>query len=78
MGRLVFITFVNLGTYLVLRQLWPSLRRGWPRQAFLGLSGLSVMAFALPLVFGFGEHSVLPLVGMPLKLFSSGWVIAGG
>jgi predicted MPP superfamily phosphohydrolase len=77
-GRLLFIFLINLGAYLVLRRLWPSLREGWRRQAFLGLSGLSVAAFALPLVFGLGDHGVLPVVGMPLKLFSSGWVIAVG
>ncbi|PTL80642.1 metallophosphoesterase [Vitiosangium sp. GDMCC 1.1324] len=78
MGRLLFIVLVNLGSFLVLRQLWPSIREGWRRQVFLGLSGLSVLAFALPLTLGFGEHGVLPVVGMPLKLFSSGWVVAVG
>jgi hypothetical protein len=78
MGRLFFIVLVNLGAYLVLRRLWPSLREGGPRQAFLGLSGLSVLAFLLPMVLGFGEHGVLPVVGMPLKLFSACWVIAAG
>ena len=78
MGRLFFIVLVNLGAYLVLRQLWPSLREGWRRQAFLGLSGLSVAAIVLPRVLGTGPHGVLPVVGLPLKLFSSGWVIATG
>ncbi|QRO00277.1 metallophosphoesterase [Archangium violaceum] len=78
MGRLFFTALINLGAYFVLRRLWPSLREGWRRQVFLGLAGLSLLAFALPLVLGFGEHGVLPVVGMPLKLFSSGWVIAVG
>jgi hypothetical protein len=78
MGRLFFTFLVNLGAYFVLRRLWPSLREGWPRRAFLGLSGVSVLAFALPLVLGFGEHGVLPVVGMPLKLFGSAWIIAVG
>jgi uncharacterized protein len=78
MGRLFFTVLVNLGAYFVLRRLWPSLREGWPRRAFLGMAGVSVLAFALPLVLGFGEHGVLPVVGMPLKFFGSGWIIAVG
>lgn len=66
----------NFGAYLVLRQRWPSIREGWRRHAFLGLSGLSVLSFALPLVLGLGHHGVLPVVGMPLKLFGSGWLVA--
>src|SRR5690242_13049077 len=75
MGRLFFIVLVNLGAYLVLRQLWPSIRDGWRRQAFLGLSGLSVLSVALPLALGLGHHGALPVVGTPLKLFGSGWLI---
>jgi hypothetical protein len=78
MGRLFFTVLVNLGAYFVLRRLWPSLREGLPRRAFLGMAGLSVLAFALPLVLGFGEHGVLPVVGMPLKFFGSAWIIAVG
>ncbi|MFL5357519.1 metallophosphoesterase [Archangium sp.] len=78
MGRLFFITLVNLGSFFVLRQLWPELRDGWRRHTFFGLSALSVLAFALPIVLGLGEHGVLPGVGMPLKLFSSGWIVAVG
>ena len=77
MGRVFFIVLVNVGAYLVLRRLWPSLQEGWRRQVFLGLSGLSVTAFVLPLVLGLGQHGVAP--GMvPLKLFGSGWFIAAG
>ncbi|HYO51530.1 metallophosphoesterase [Archangium sp.] len=78
MGRLFVIVLVNLGAYLVLRQLWPSIRDGWRRQAFLGLSGLSVLSVALPLALGLGHHGALPVVGTPLKLFGSGWLIAAG
>ncbi|WNG35043.1 metallophosphoesterase [Archangium violaceum] len=78
MGRLFFIALVNVGSYLVLRRLWPGLREGWRRQVFLGLAVLSVLAFALPIALGFGEHGVLPVVGLPLKLFSSGWIVAVG
>jgi len=77
MGRVFFIVLVNVGAYLVLRRLWPSLQEGWRRQVFLGLSGLSVTAFVLPLLLGLGQHGVAP--GMvPLKLFGSGWFIAAG
>jgi hypothetical protein len=78
MGRLFFIVLVNLGAYFVLRQLWPSIREGWRRLAILGLSGLSVLSFAVPLALGLGHHGVLPVVGMPLKLFGSGWLITAG
>jgi hypothetical protein len=78
MGRLFFLALVNVGAYLVLRRLWPSLREGWRRHVFLGMSGVSVAAFAFPLVLGLGNHGVLPVVGMPLKLFGSGWFIAMG
>jgi len=57
MGRVFFIALVNLGAYLVLRRLWPSLREGWRHGMFLGLSGLSVTAFVLPLVLGLGDRT---------------------
>ncbi|HEX8441564.1 metallophosphoesterase, partial [Archangium sp.] len=78
MGRLFFLALVNVGAYFVLRRLLPSVREGWRRHAFLGMSGLAVAAFALPLALGLGSHGVLPVVGMPLKLFGSGWFIATG
>jgi hypothetical protein len=77
MGRVFFIALVNLGAYVVLRRLWPSLREGWRHRMFLGLSGLSVTAFVLPLVLGLGPHGLAPGL-VPLKLFGSGWVIAAG
>ncbi|MBN1206645.1 MAG: metallophosphoesterase [Myxococcaceae bacterium] len=74
-GRLLFISLVNLLGYLVLKRLWPALASGWRRQAFLGLVLLSLLAWVLPVVLGFGSHGQLPVVGAPLRLFSIVWSI---
>jgi len=76
MGRLLFIVLVNLGAYLVLRRLWPGVREGWRFRVLLGLAGLSLAAWALPMVLGRGSHGALPGLGIPLKFFGSGWLVA--
>lgn len=78
MGRLLLIVLVNGLAWLVLRQLWPSVRAGRRQAGFIALVGLSVGGLLLPVVLGLGEHGVVPWVGMPLKLFSSVWFVAMG
>lgn len=76
MGRLLFLVLVNLGAYFILRVLWPDVvrgRRGW---VFLGLGGVSLAAWALPLLFGLGRHGTVPGVGVAMKVFSAGWTVA--
>jgi hypothetical protein len=75
LGRLLMITLVNLLGFIVLRRLWPALASGWRRQAFLGLVGVSLLAWALPVLLGYGSHGQIPGVGTPLKLFSTAWTV---
>jgi predicted MPP superfamily phosphohydrolase len=74
-GRLLFIVLVNLLGFSVLRRLWPALTTGWRRWTFLGLAVLSLVAWALPMALGLGYHGQVPVIGAPLKLFSTMWSI---
>jgi hypothetical protein len=76
MARLLLLVLFNVSAYFVLRALWPEVvrgRRGW---VFYVLGGLSLSAYALPLLFGLGTHGTLPVVGAPMKVFSAGWTVA--
>lgn len=75
MGRVLFLLFINVSAYLVLRKLWPDVRRGWPQRVVLALLGVSLAAWALPLLAGYGAHSTPPLLA-PLKVFSVAWTVA--
>ncbi|MCY1033566.1 metallophosphoesterase [Corallococcus sp. BB11-1] len=75
MGRLLVLLFVYLGSYLVLRRLWPTVTRGWRHGVLLGLMGLSSVAWLVPALTGYGLHDTpAPLV--PVKLFAVIWSIA--
>ncbi|HEX8698068.1 MAG TPA: metallophosphoesterase [Myxococcaceae bacterium] len=76
MSRLIGILLVNVLAYLMLRRLWPAAVRGWRLKVGLGLMLLSMVAWVLPIALGVGAHGRVPVVGVPLKLFSSGWTIA--
>ena len=76
MSRLIGIVLVNLLGYLVLKRLWPDAVKGWRLKAGIGLALLSMAAWVLPVAMGVGAHGRVPVVGVPLKLFSAGWTIA--
>ncbi len=76
MGRLVGILLVNLLCYAVLRRLWPRQLHGRRLALFGVLAGLSFVAWGLPMALGMGYHGLVPVVGAPLKLFSTGWTLA--
>ncbi|HVG58631.1 MAG TPA: metallophosphoesterase [Hyalangium sp.] len=76
LGRLIFIVALNLLGYLVLRRLWPAVASGWRRWTFVGLVALSLLAWGLPIALGFGLHGQIPVIGAPLKLFSTVWIVA--
>jgi hypothetical protein len=76
MSRLIGIVLVNLLGYLVLKRLWPDAVKGWRLKAGIGLALLSMAAWVLPVALGVGAHGRVPVVGVPLKLFSAGWTIA--
>ena len=76
MSRLIGIVLVNLLGYLVLKRLWPDAVKGWRLKAGIGLALLSMVAWVLPVALGVGAHGRVPVVGVPLKLFSAGWTIA--
>ena len=76
MGRLLFIALLNVLGYAVLTRLWPSVSQGWRRWAFAGLVVLSFLAWGLPVALGLGLQGQIPVVGVPLKLFSTMWVVA--
>mgnify|MGYP003577062060 CR=1 FL=1 len=75
-GRLLTFALMNLLGFLVLQRLWPALASGWRRGAFIGLVGVSLLAWALPVALGYGTHGQVPVVGLPLKLFATAWAIA--
>jgi predicted MPP superfamily phosphohydrolase len=75
MSRLVGIVLANLLGYLVLRKLWPQAVRGWRLKVGLVLTLLSMVAWVLPVALGVGAHGRVPVVGLPLKLLSTGWTI---
>lgn len=75
-ARLFFILVLNLLAYLVLRRLWPAVSSGWRRWTFVGLAVLSLFAWGLPFVLGLGLHGQIPVIGVPLKLFSAMWSVA--
>jgi predicted MPP superfamily phosphohydrolase len=74
-GRLIFIAALNLLGYLVLKRLWPAVASGWRRWTFVGLVALSLLAWGLPIALGLGLHGQVPVIGPPLKLFSTVWII---
>jgi hypothetical protein len=76
MGRLLFIALLNLLGYAVLKRLWPAVATGWRRWTFIGLVVLSLLAWGLPLALGLGLQGQIPVVGVPLKLFSTMWAVA--
>lgn len=75
LGRIIFIAVLNLLGYLVLKRLWPAVESGWRRWTFVGLMALSLLAWGLPIVLGIGLHGQIPVIGAPLKLFSTVWTI---
>jgi predicted MPP superfamily phosphohydrolase len=75
LGRLIFIAVLNLLGYLVLKRLWPAVASGWRRWTFAGLVALSLLAWGLPIALGLGLHGQIPVIGAPLKLFSTVWTL---
>lgn len=76
MGRLLVLALLNLIGYAVLRRLWPAVSRGWRAWTFAGLVALSFLAWALPIALGLGLRGEIPVIGLPLKLFSTLWMVA--
>lgn len=75
-GRLLFLALLNLMGYAVLKRLWPAFARGWRAWTYAGLVALSFLAWALPLALGLGLRGQIPVIGLPLKLFSTMWMVA--
>ncbi|WP_224370536.1 metallophosphoesterase [Hyalangium versicolor] len=75
MGRLIVVLLLNLLAYVTLRRLWPAIASGWRRWTFVGLVALSLLAWALPVALGFGLRSDIPVIGLPLKIFSVLWIV---
>ncbi|HYI00985.1 metallophosphoesterase [Hyalangium sp.] len=75
-GRLVLIAVLNLLGYAVLRRLWPAVSSGWRQWTFVSLVALSLLAWGLPMLLGIGIHGQIPVIGAPLKLFSTMWAVA--
>jgi uncharacterized protein len=75
-GRLLVLALLNLLGYAVLKRLWPAVTRGWRWWTFAGLVALSFLAWGLPLALGLGLQGQIPLLGVPLKLFSTMWLVA--
>lgn len=76
MGRLFFLVLINLGAFFVLRQLWPSVRAGWRRGAFIALAVLSALAMAVPRLLDHGGFRLVSWLDVPLRLFGAAWSIA--
>ncbi|MET0406645.1 MAG: metallophosphoesterase, partial [Cystobacter sp.] len=76
MGRLFFLVLINLGAFFVLRQLWPSVRAGWRRGAFIALTVLSALAMAVPRLLDHGGFRLVSWLDVPLRLFGAAWSIA--
>ncbi|WP_224247964.1 metallophosphoesterase [Hyalangium gracile] len=75
-GRLLFLALLNLAAYAILKRLWPEAGGGWRRRAFIAVAAVSLLAWLLPVMLGFGAHGQVPVVGVPLKVFSAGWSVA--
>ncbi|KFE64816.1 metallophosphoesterase [Hyalangium minutum] len=75
-SRLLILALLNLIGYAVVKRLWPAFSRGWRAWTYAGLVALSFLAWGLPLVLGLGLRGQIPVIGVPLKLFSTMWMVA--
>ena len=74
MSRLLLLLLFNVGTWAVLRSLWPGLMRGWRLAVFLVGSAVTFGTWLFPILAG--RHAMLPLADAALRTFSAGWTIA--
>jgi hypothetical protein len=74
MGRLLLLFLFNVGTWAVLRALWPGLMRGWRLAVFLVGSAVTFGTWLFPILAG--RHATLPVADAALRTFSAGWTIA--
>jgi predicted MPP superfamily phosphohydrolase len=73
MPRVLFFAFLSAMGVLTAEALWPALKRR--RVITLTLAFLSVAAWALPVALGSGLQGVVPVIGAPLKILGSAWLV---
>lgn len=74
MSRLLLLFLFSVGTWAVLRALWPGLLRGWRLAVFLGGTALTLGTWSFAALAG--RHAELPVADAALRIFSAGWSIA--
>ena len=74
MPRVVFFAILSVVGLAAAEAFWPALKRY--RALTVSIALLSVASWALPVALGRGFHSVVPMVGAPLKILGSAWLVA--